>query len=76
MKFFGRETETAELLKIRKDLVCEDSINRRLDFYEVKRDLRHIDLTLLKTKMAAFYAKNPELRSLTSEYRGLSLADM
>lgn len=58
------------------DLVCEDSINKRLDFYEIKRDERRIDLAALKTKTEAFYAKNPELRSLTSECRGLSIADM
>ena len=58
------------------DLVCEDSVNRRLDFYEVKRDLRRIDLAALKAKTEAFYTKNPELHDLASECRGLSLADM
>ena len=58
------------------DLVCEDSINGRLDFYEVKRDLRRIDLAALKAKTEAFYAKNPELRNLASDCRGLSLSDM
>ena len=58
------------------DLVCEDSINGRLDFYEVKHDVRRIDISVLKAKTEAFYAKNPELRSLVSECRGLSLSDM
>ena len=35
-----------------------------------------IDLAALKTKTEAFYAKNPELRNLPSDCRGLSLADM
>lgn len=58
------------------DLVCEDSINERLDFYEVKRDPRRIDLAALKAKTEAFYAKNPDLRGIAGECRGLSLADM
>ena len=58
------------------DLVCEDSINSRLDFYEIKRDARRIDLSILKAKTEAFYAKNPELRHLASKCRGLSIADM
>ena len=71
MKFFGRETETRELRKVR-----EDSINGRLDFYEVKRDLRRIDLAALKAKTEAFYAKNPDLRDLASDCRALSLSNM
>ena len=58
------------------DLVCEDSINERLDFYEVKRDPRRIDLAALKAKTEAFYVKNPELRGLDGKCRGLSLSDM
>ena len=57
------------------DLVCEDEINGRLDFYEIKRDAARIDLTALKAKTEAFFEKNPALRSLESECRGLSLAD-
>lgn len=58
------------------DLVCEDEINGRLDFYEVKRDKRRINLASLKAKADAFFEKNPGLRSLESECRGLSLADV
>ena len=58
------------------DLVCEDSIRRRLDFYEVKRDGRRIDLAVLKAKTEAFYAKNPGMRNLASDCKGLSLVDM
>ena len=57
------------------DLVCEDEINGRLDFYEIKRDAARIDLAALKAKTEAFFEKNPALRSLESECRGLSLAD-
>ncbi len=58
------------------DLVCEDSIRGRLDFYEVKRDGRHLDLAALKAKTEAFYAKNPDMRNLASDCKGLSLVDM
>ncbi len=58
------------------DLVCEDSVNGRLDFYEVKRDKRRIDLAALKAKTEVFYEKNPALRDLHGDCRGLSLADM
>ena len=58
------------------DLVCEDAVNGRLDFYEVKRDSKRIDLAALKAKTKAFYAKNPDLRDLDGECRALSLADM
>ena len=58
------------------DLVCKDEINGRLDFYEVKRDALRIDLAALKAKTAAFFEKNPTLRSLESACRGLSLADI
>ena len=51
-------------------------VNGRLDFYEVKRDIARIDLAALKSKTEAFFDKNPELRSLESECRGLSLADV
>ena len=58
------------------DLVCEDELARRLDFYEVKRDPTRLDLRALQAKTEAFFAKNPERRALEGECRGLSLADM
>ncbi len=58
------------------DLVCEDAIKGRLDFYEVKRDARRIDLAALKAKTEAFYAKNPDMRNLASVCKGLSAVDM
>ena len=58
------------------DLVCEDALKKRLDFYEVKRDARRIDLAVLKAKTEAFYAKNPDMRNLASDCKGLSPVDM
>ena len=58
------------------DLVCDDEVLGRLDFFEVKRDPRKIDIGLLKRKSEAFFSKNPALRSRTARFAGLSLPDM
>ncbi|MBP5509716.1 MAG: ATP-binding protein [Kiritimatiellae bacterium] len=58
------------------DLVCEDAIKNRLDFYEVKRDSARLDMKALKSKSEAFFAKNPGMRERKSVFKGLSLADM
>ena len=59
------------------DLVAEDELNRRLDFYEVKRDVRDISLPQLEVKSKAYFEKNGALRSDWSvRYQGLSLKDM
>ena len=58
------------------DLVCEDEFAGALDFYEVKRDVRRLDLGALRAKGEAFLAKHPEKRPLQCAFRGLSLEDM
>ncbi len=58
------------------DLVCDDSVGGRLDFYEVKRDVSRIDLRRLQEKSVAFFQKNPDLRGRTASFHGLSLCDM
>ena len=58
------------------DLVCEDELAGRLDFYEVTRDPARLDIRALETKTEAFFAKNPQFRSRESACRGLSLSDM
>ena len=58
------------------DLVCEDVLNDRLDFYEVKRDSARLDIHALQAKTEAFFQKNPDMRTRKSIYKGLSLADM
>lgn len=58
------------------DLVCEDSVSKTLDFYEIKRDARRIDLKLLSEKTKAFFLKHPSLRKHKVSCKGLSLADM
>ena len=58
------------------DLVCENEFSNVIDFYEVKRDPRRIDIGQLKMKSEAFFAKNPALRSRAINVAGLSLSDM
>ncbi len=58
------------------DLVCDDEVSGRLDFFEVKRNLGRIDLDLLKRKADAFFAKNPALKSRATHFAGLSMNDM
>jgi len=58
------------------DLVCDNEVGNRLDFYEVKRDPSRIDLDALRRKSEAFFAKNPQLRNRVVSYAGLSLRDM
>lgn len=59
------------------DLVAEDELGKRLDFYEVKRDVRDIRLSLLDGKTNAYFEKNgmPK-KGWTVRRLGLSLKDM
>lgn len=58
------------------DLVCEDELGGKLDFYEVKRDGGRIDLAKLRAKSAAFLAKNPELSERQMTFSGLALENL
>ena len=58
------------------DIVCEDEVSGSLGFYEVKVDRSRFDAARLDEKVAAFFAKNPERRSLVRKSALLSLSDM
>ena len=58
------------------DLVCENEFTNELAFYEIKRDKRRIDISLLKDKVRAFLEKNPSLRERVQKSCGLSIDDM
>ena len=58
------------------DLVCDDEVSGRLDFFEVKRDATRVDLASLERKSLAFFAKNPQLKSRKVTFSGLSVQDM
>lgn len=58
------------------DLVCENGLDGTLDFFEVKRDESRYDRGGLEAKVAAFFLKHPEKRSLCNRVCGLSMKDM
>jgi hypothetical protein len=58
------------------DLVCDDEVAERLDFFEVKRDSKRIDLDSLQKKSMAFFAKNPQMVQRKVSFGGLSIQDM
>lgn len=58
------------------DLVGEDALSKRIDFYEIKRDGARINLESLRRKADAFFAKNPEAKSLRQSFKALSLDDL
>lgn len=58
------------------DLVCENEFTDILDFFEVKRKRREINLKALESKTKAFFAKNPQLKNRTIRVGGLCIEDM
>ena len=58
------------------DLVCVDELADSLTFYEVKHDVERIDIEKLRKKSAAFFEKNPQLKSKKAFFAGLSIKDM
>lgn len=58
------------------DLVCEDEVEKRLSFFEIKMDERRIDLNSLRSKVERFLSKNPEMKGLDLSFGGLTLCDM
>ena len=58
------------------DLVCEDELSGRLDFFEVKRDAARFDSARLNEKVAAFFRKHPDKERFLHEIGGLSMEDL
>ena len=58
------------------DLVCEDDLAGKIDFFEVKRDKGRYSADLLERKVAAFLEKNPHKREFARSVGMLSLEDM
>lgn len=58
------------------DLVCENELTGKMDFYEIKRDAGRIKMGTLKSKVAAFFEKNPNRHGRSEVMRGLSLEDL
>ncbi len=58
------------------DLVCEDEVAGRIDFYEIKKNEDRYNAALLEKKVEAFFEKNPQKRELVHSIGSLSLGDM
>ena len=58
------------------DLVCDNEFKNQLDFYEVKRYGKRINLAVLERKVQAFFEKNPLLAERKYTLAGLSMDDM
>ena len=58
------------------DLVGDNEFKNQLDFYEVKRDRKRINLAALERKAGAFFEKNPSLAERKHTLAGLSIDDM
>lgn len=58
------------------DLVCEDDLAGKIDFFEIKRDKGRYRSDLLARKVEAFLEKNPHKRKFTRSVGLLSLEDM
>ena len=58
------------------DLVCEDAVGNALDFYEIKRERRRIDLSALDQKVRAFLRKHPSFQDWKLSLKGLCMEDM
>ena len=55
------------------DIVAVNEMNKRIVFYEVKRNKNRINLAILKTKAAAIVRQYPDFEA---EYKALSIEDM
>ena len=58
------------------DLICEDEFRSTLDFYEIKREPRRINLHALQAKGEVFLHAHPEKCKLKCAFQGLSLEDL
>ena len=58
------------------DIICEDELKGKIDFYEVKMDESRFDRKALEAKAEAFFEKHPEKRGLSRGFNVLSLNDM
>ena len=58
------------------DLIAADELSNHVDFFEVKRQQRNIDLSILRAKADAFFKTTKKFTNYSVVYRGLSLKDM
>ena len=58
------------------DIIAEDEVDRKIEFIEVKRQVKNFDKELLKEKSEAFMKAVGPFKGYEIVYRGLSIEDM
>lgn len=58
------------------DIIAADELSKKVDFIEVKRQKRSIDLSILRAKADVFFKTTKMFTNYTISYQGLSLEDM
>lgn len=58
------------------DIIAADEIQKKVTFYEVKRQAKDISIGILKDKAEKFFEATGKFRKFDIEYKGLSLDDM
>jgi Holliday junction resolvase-like predicted endonuclease len=58
------------------DIIAADELNKRVEFIEVKRQRRNIDLSILRAKADVFLNTTKKFGKYDINYRGLSLDDI
>ncbi len=58
------------------DIIAADETKRRVDFFEVKRQSKEIDLNILEQRMNTFLTSTGKMSKYKKNMRGLSMQDM
>ncbi len=58
------------------DIIAADDLEQRAIFFEVKRQAKDINISILKDKAERFFQATGKLKKYAIEYEGLSMDDM
>lgn len=58
------------------DIIAADELERKVTFYEVKRQAKDINIGILKDKAAHFFNTTGSFHKFSVDYKGLSLEDI
>ena len=58
------------------DIIAIDELNKKVEFIEVKRQRRNIDLAILRAKAEVFFKTTHRLADYEIQYLGMSMEDM
>jgi len=62
--------------EIEIDIITTDDLDKKLIFYEVKRQASNIKIGVLRDKAALFLTANDFFKDYAIEYKGLSMEEM